>query len=239
MTVLRRGDDEGSKRFTQSLGRVQVTIDDLRALRDLLADVDGEPDHEARVEMGFRGGTFTEPEELVKLTDSELEGIWVRSPNVEVELSWHVAEAAGRREIVEAVVNRWARMRPAEEKPALLRARGREAILQNAFAGVVFAAIVGVGAYFYGLATSPLATVLRCLAVGLGAFIIGFPAQWLVSRMSGEPVISSHATILPLMLAEVREGRKESRKHWRIVALMAIAACIALSGVLISGLVKR
>jgi hypothetical protein len=236
--VRRIGDDSTAKQAVQNLGRVLVTIDDLRSLRALIASLELSPNHDSPPEMGFKGGEFDDAEELVELSDDELKSIWLRSPNVEIELSSEAATAMGRKDIVEAVHQRWARPRQTSEttKSEVYQKR-KLAFGSGALAAVLVVAVI-VWLILNSAQTTPMVDVSPTFTIVLTVGIL-IPLMLLVAtyRVISRP--TSYAIIISITLNDYRANRTESKKHWRTVAMMALASSIALLGVVVTLLLKK
>ncbi|WP_134045930.1 hypothetical protein [Amycolatopsis arida] len=116
MAVHRRGSALKPKE-DRPLGRVLVTIDDFRALRDEVARLDGgnEPP-----KLEFNGGTFDEPEDIRTLSDLELQHLAVKGSTLEVHLTPTSAHVFGDPDTCEDLYTSWARPRATSLRPTPL-----------------------------------------------------------------------------------------------------------------------
>lgn len=218
MAVHWRGLMEGQAQKAQrSLGRVRVTIDNLEALRDLL-DASQSTGAAATV-LEFEGGWFDHPSDMPKLSDHALRRITVKSSEVEVVLSPTSAIAIGDPNVCDAVYTRWARQNPTRERPIPL---GKFQLFPGGL--LAFATIVIAMSGFL-LPTDPGAEISvpkpLYLAI-IAAFGVG-AASIMTFKLP-----RSYAVVHALTNEEYRKQRAESNRHWRVIAMMAIAACIAL-----------
>lgn len=109
MTVHRVGPAQETAPHRTNLGRVLVTIDDLKALVEFLTrDREGMA---AKIHVEFDGGYFTEAEELRTLSDIEMKSLRLKTQRVEVVLSPSDAFAVGDRQEADDVYRVWARAR--------------------------------------------------------------------------------------------------------------------------------
>lgn len=231
MTVRRVGPPpEEAPPHRRHLGRVLVTIDDLKALRDFLTR-DGECDA-APIHIEFDGGDFTEPDELRTLSDMETKSLRLKSPRVEVVLNPSAAFAVGDRQEAEGVYRIWARTRQTRLKP-----RPMPVPLSLAYIMILLL----TGALVIWLATQPFndasrildsVAVVSIVALGVG---MSFWRHQAISRPF------SYAVVLPLSLAEYRESRSSQtypRRSW-IVAIIAAIIAAAAVGVAIWAVLSR
>src|SRR5262245_1844875 len=103
------------------LGRVRVTIDDLRALVQMLSSF-GHPSGKKwrlgeDVVIKFKTGEIDSPEDLEHLSQEELNEISVQAPRLVIELSPRVAEAHGAGETCAWIYEHWAKPRQTEHRP--------------------------------------------------------------------------------------------------------------------------
>jgi uncharacterized membrane protein len=232
MAVRRIGDDSTARRVVQALGRVLVTIDDLRALHTLMTDLECVPGYDSPPEMGFKGGEFDKPEDLVELSDVELQSIWLRSPNVEIELSTRTATAIGRKDIAEAIYQRWARQRQTRDLPEY--ARKRQRVMHIALPPLfVVAVVLGVVV----VDNQPMSA--EWIAPMVFVFIMGIGMAVMLAKLATFVLVESYAIVRSVTLNDYRAARTESQKHWRTIAMSALAASIALAGLVIGLLFKK
>ena len=71
MAITRVGLTPNGVPHSKHLGRVLVTIDDLQALMELLSDRQVNSTGAPLSGVQFQGGTFTDPEDLRRLSDEE------------------------------------------------------------------------------------------------------------------------------------------------------------------------
>jgi hypothetical protein len=94
--------------YIQDLGRVLVTLDDLKALMDLLsATVPEEPE----LHVAFNGGYFTDAEDLRRLSDNEIRSLRISTSQLQVILDPVQCYAVGDEITAKNVYRLWARSR--------------------------------------------------------------------------------------------------------------------------------
>ncbi|WP_459716861.1 hypothetical protein [Actinophytocola sp. KF-1] len=207
-----------------------MTIDDLRALVELLQSEDATAD---TIEMTFTGGTFTDPEDLRKLTDAELASVTVKTRSVEVSLSDNDALVVGDARLSALVSHSWARRRRVTRLPAAMRRRA-------SWVMVVTPLIFGAAGLLSGfiLSIGDLSTLLRSIFIGTA---IGTTLGVLISIATFTYARSTvdYAIVIPLTLEEYREQRGDSRRHLQIAIIALAGVVVALLGVLVTLLVAQ
>ncbi|AXB47321.1 hypothetical protein [Amycolatopsis albispora] len=221
MAVHRRGAERPESRPpSRYLGPLLVTIDDLRALRDLLTEMGEAPVIE------FSGGTIDTPDDLRELSDSELLHITVKTAGVEITLSKQGARAVGQGNLVYAVHESWARTRQSS--------LGKSRRWWAKYWGLLIAGI-SVVAGFTGTTLEWLPSDAQA-APWVFAVMFGVSGGMIAYGYSQMPMPT---VVVPTTLDEFRKNRTLANRHWQTIAIAAIAACIALAGVLVAVLVKK
>ncbi|MEV0074359.1 hypothetical protein [Amycolatopsis sp. NPDC050768] len=228
MTVKRRGlidKQQDLARHRRQLGRVHVTIDDLQALRELLDE--GLARGATRTEFEFDGGSFEEPADLPKLSDTELRRIVAKTAEVEVILSTTQAVAIGPRHLSEAVYTRWARARQTKERPG----RRPAARYRAAAWPYLLAAVLAV--------VTPLRIVPD---LGLSGWLLGggvalffaVAGTWSLQRLP-----KSYAAIHPLSNEDYRKHRTQASHAWRSTMIGLTAIFVTLIIGILSFILKK
>lgn len=224
MTVRRVGPaPEEAAPHRTNLGRVLVTIDDLKALMDFLTR--GSKGLAAQIKAEFDGGDFTEPEELITLSNTEAESLRLKTSRVEVVLNPSAAFAVGDRQEAEDVYRIWARTRQTRLRPRPIPLRFLLALLTFAIF-VLFA---------YILMFSQPSPTGRDVLVTTGVLSFGFILLCTLLWHDFRREMSSYAVIVPSSLAEHRQSQSSQmypRRSW-IVAIVAVIVALVSVGVLV------
>jgi len=236
MTVTRRSSRAEERPQSTSLGRVLVTIDDLRALCDLLRTEQFTGDSQTMVQpvMEFRGGTFDDPDDLQQLTDDELKHITVKARRMEIVLSLHTARMIGTRDLSEQVGSSWARSRQTKRRPTLNRGarwRTRAANLCKGLIGVGVLSAIGV-------------LIVAGYAKSEGLLWwhgILFLALWIsgVTWFMIDEEEKEYAVILPVTLAQSRVDDQSRQRHLQNALLALCSVTVALVGVVVVILIRN
>jgi len=226
------------------LGRVLVSIDDLTALLDVLA-VESPPS--SNYEIEFDGGSIDTPEDLRSLSDSELERLMVKTPDVEVVLSSDRAVAIGDSNMCSVVYKLWARGRQTRNTPQAKTRRDTSYSPIRSFALIMIAAIfaatvMAVVNYFVppdattgsntkelylSLHRDPIGSYLMLLE---GAAMIGVIIAFirLIYKLIVQPIVNipkSYAVIKPLSHDELRKEVVITSRY-RITITIAITSIV-------------
>ncbi|MGW4489765.1 hypothetical protein ACWEOE_38770 [Amycolatopsis sp. NPDC004368] len=228
MTVHRLGADATRDQAARDLGRVLVTIDDLRALINLVSELEEDSRSDSRPRMGFGGGEFEEPEDLVELTDAELEYIWIKSSNVEISFNAFHASAVGKKDLVDAIYNNWARARLTRDRPWIHKR-------MHTNSQSVFLAVGITGGF--SLLGMPADLLNPFTLIFLSVTILTLVGALFVGRITLSR--GSYAVVRAVTLSEYRAMRVDSQRHWRTIAMSALAASIALAGIVVGLLFKH
>lgn len=226
----------------RSLGKVQVTIDDLRVLMDLLQEISNaemdsilregrHPESLVRllqstvasntgtpsVGVEFDVGEFSEPGDMRELSDVELKYLRVTANKTTVHLSATRAESIGPPEVNDLVYNVWARPRQTRKRPEGVGPRVGQAVVLF----VVFLCCLGATVW---APSWEMAVVISVVA------LIVSVAGSLVQVLRGGAslgVRSGWAIILPLTIDELRKQERGKSKWPIISATIAALALIA------------
>jgi hypothetical protein len=225
MTVHRSGSKLSySGESGRSLGRLLVTIDDLRALQNYVTDhaVD-----KNSVTMEFNGGTFDDVEDIRTLTEKEL-AIAIKSDSIYVKLPGDRAQVCGRRAACESLYSDWARPRHGLQGQ-------RINLLYLWSVQIVFFLVTGGMAYFlvkeaydFGLFTIDTLLNLTFFALAAGLCV-------LTRDLRGKDSV----VIKPITLDELRREYAVSNRHWQTAFIAVMSLLVAMSGVLVAVLTKR
>lgn len=220
MAITRRGKTLTSPRTVKYLGRVLVTIDDLRALRELLVAHGSN-----EVIFEFLGGVFDDPEDVKSLSDVELTSIVVKAGAAQISLQADQCYVAGPPEMCEVIYNEWARSRrfnwlvPHERKNLtflLLLVTGFAAVLALS----VWASIQRSGWNWWLLVPVVLIAGMLILVAK--------------SARSG-----NYALVKPMSLDEARKEVVLGNRHRQTVVIALFGVIVALLGVIVALLVQK
>lgn len=192
-------------------GRTLVTIDDLRALFDVLRSIEGNKSR--TVVAQFDGGEFDAPEDLRELSDGELTRITLELPDVKVVLADTEAYVLGSPEVCELVCEHWAKGRRVRIFP-----ESRKRLVRREFlwSSAICAVLLGLAALGGGLG-APSGGSWGALAVFLAVILLCS-----CGRLS-----FSCAVIKPMSLEEFRKQSVESARHRRTVVVALIGIAVA------------
>ncbi len=218
------------KQFTQSLGHVQVTIDDLQALLGILKpmqhlDIDDNLNHrwiDLPIKFEFDGGSFTQPEELRKLSDDEIASLKIRARGVQVILNPSQAVAIGEEEECRRILGLWARGRQVPLPP---RTSGLPLVSYYQLGVGIFALLFsGLAVYFTGIWL--LATVFATP----GVILVGLS---FMTRAAGKASAAKRtsAAIRAVSLDELRRTQAADdypRQGWIVAIHTAAISFLAL-----------
>lgn len=208
----------------QHLGRILVTIDDLKALVDVLVAQGQSP---GEIRIGFDGGEIDEPEDLRSLTDEELLRLTVRTPKIEIVLDAVQAVAIGDAQLASAV-EIWARRRQHMGRAPgpslgnrLLKKWWLPSVMSPSIAITVWLAIRD------GLSTGFTWVVI-------GAQLLSIALILRVAALGAPPV--SYAVIEPRTRDEVRKDSLAWKRHRTSIIMTAIGIVSAMAGVVVGKL---
>jgi hypothetical protein len=221
------------------LGRLRVTLDDMRALMQLLDDKrwSGDagdvvpPSKDSNpVLVAYDEGLFTAAEDMKELSDTDLRNLQVKCDQTTVYLSPSRAEAIGPASINDLIENAWARSLQTPKRP-----KPRRTWLSVGYALV--GALFGVYAIFSWLFLSdaevdaflhdyPVAEVVGGTAL---AFLFLGPTLSLlfdVELFTSRP--KNYALIVPFTQDELRK-QERSRSKWPIISATIAALALVVS----------
>ena len=214
MAIQRRVDDSSDYDEVE-LGRILVTIDDLAALRQIMAHIDKIDESRVTMQFGVSGSRMTDPEDLRELTDSEREVIRLLAPSVTVHLSPYGSLAFGDPKASKAVRDGWAHDRRTTRIPwgSLPRRWFVASVSFFALSTVVVSKAV-VDFIFQRVRHEPfnwtgpisLTAWLLTLSLVLGIYL----------RLT-----RNSATVVPITLEKYRVERTERRRYWITTGLAA------------------
>ncbi len=216
-----------------SLGRIRVTIDDLNALLDVLKH---DLSEDEGVVIRFDGGHFDNPADMHQLSDVELRGLVVVSPNVQVLLSNRQAIAVGDNEACEAVYRMWARNRQTTQPPEDVHKYSGIRELKPKTRGLIVAAmsfILGLlfGSLMFGNESTPATpfpqipiTPRTITQFALIAIMIAFICYTEYLNRKSPP---SYAVIIPSSLEELRKEAPLQARHRITVWVTATGIVVA------------
>lgn len=236
MTVFRRG----LRTPTQSapthlpLGHLVVTIDDLRALLQLLTADGPTKANSAPITVDFGGGYFDDPEDLRELSDRELHSLKILTSDVEVQLSSEAAVAIGQADVCCAIDNKWARQRQTTDLPSTV---GRRFVRKSTSATVVLSLLI-LAICIFGIPAFDLLTwhpeVLSPILTAVAAVVI-IGNLIFVSKTRWPP--TSYAIIDPVTLEERRKERVAKNRHLQTAVIALAGVVVALIAVIVTILV--
>jgi hypothetical protein len=227
VAVHRRGiDPAATPTPTQSLGHVLVTIDDLRALIELIKSHDGKS---LPVEIEFSGGSLDEADDLRELSDIEMSRITLKTSEMEIELSDIRARCVGDLDVATLVYNRWARPRQLRGGSIRLR-RAKQSWFWVALFGLLTVLLwISYLSDIFASDRSSLLSAVFCTAFCLVVIVVEFRS---VGRLQS-------AKIYPGTLDEYRKeqlGGKRQLITW-LIAISAVS--VSIISVLVTILLKR
>jgi hypothetical protein len=198
----------------QDLGRVLVTIDDLRALLDLLqSPASGLPN----LQVEFNGGYFTDADDLRRLNDNEIRSLRIRTPLLEVVLDPFRAYAIGDDTAVKDVYRLWARARQLPSS----KWNERSYLLIDRL--LLVAALIGVAIVV--LVTLNGASLIAIVSTASIAFVPAVVALVLSKFM---PERESQVEIYPFSLHEHRTAQVSNKWPRAAVMVSIVSAGIAV-----------
>ncbi|MGH3585526.1 MAG: hypothetical protein ACRDQ0_04300 [Pseudonocardia sp.] len=222
-------------RDRRSLGRLQVSIDDLKVLIELLrsrggatfegiddatGDVVDVPYNEPVV-VEFDEGTFTDAEDMRQLSDANLRELRVSSGDITVHLSPFRAEALGPTQMNDTVENVWARPRRTKKRPARTEPSGLVILaffaMVSALLGLVFIVLLGeilMDPVLPGPLASLLIITMVAVTLGLAFGVIRIRHQ------------AHYAVIIPLSLDELRKQERGRNKWQNVSGVVGIISLI-------------
>lgn len=231
MAVHRRGTTADSPQPRVSLGRVLVTIDDLRALVDLLEECSNQK--EAPV-IEFEGGTIDDPAEMRRLSDDELSVITVKNSDIEIILATNEAACYGSKSTADTVYKSWARARPSKITPKAARPYNRvgswarlNLLVFPLLLVVMIASLVsmaldsepdGISRIFFEIFGRPGAIIIASL-------LIVSVAISAIRKMVQAP--ADFAEIQPVTLEEYRKD--DTARYRQIVTWLIATSAVAVS----------
>jgi hypothetical protein len=231
VTITRRGSnplDHPPARV--SLKRVQVTIDDLQALRETIQRLTKD---QSLPEVEFDGGTFDDSSDLASLADEELHALTIKSKSVEIRISYREAVAIGDKKIAQAIYQDWARTRqlPKGERVP------REALSDDSVRIWLYPLIVAAG----------IAVVLIDVLLKRAPLVTNLPIAIGLTLVLGVLLLTNHldrrganfALIIPQRLKEYRDSQSAQNKHREILVTTIVGIVCAALGVFATILFQR
>lgn len=214
------------------LGRIAVTIDDLRALLELLR---AHPDVEGEVVVKFDGESeFTHAEDMRELSDASLGDLRVKAGELTVSLSRGFSLAIGPAELCNFVHNSWARSLRTRQR--LLR-NSIPPVIRAAYGFLLLVAVIVIGAGLYQDATATDRDRDGVVESGglssliFGGFIILFVIVFLILGALNEAK-RDLVFLIPFTMDEMRKNRqiKSQVPAWSlVVAVVALIASVAFN----------
>ena len=185
--------------------------------------------------IGFDGGDFTEPEEIITLSDMETKSLRLKNSRVEVILNPSSAFAVGDRQEAEDIYRVWARSRQTSIRPRRRLSNRLRSIELSTFPMILVLFILNfsMGDKLLLGRNNIMPGVIVLLATIAAMAIIAF----FVDRAS----MPSYAIVIPLSLKEHRENRSSQmypRRSWIVAIVAAIIAATAV-GVAIWAVLSR
>ncbi|MEU4742686.1 hypothetical protein AB0G02_19785 [Actinosynnema sp. NPDC023658] len=219
MTIRRIAADRPSRR---ALGHLDVTIDDLRALMELLQ---AKTHATSPIVAEFDEGEFDSASDIKDLSDVNLLRIAVKAPEVTVVLAANKAEAVGSRELVDFVFNAWARQRQAKFRPPTWSKFDQ--IGTKIFPFIAIAGVIYLFSMIIPAARANDAEWSLFIFVGLFGF-----AGWIaITANKSNREVMSYARIIPISADEMRKYQRDRQTpRWALyVSIAALAASLAFN----------
>ncbi|MFJ8913560.1 hypothetical protein [Amycolatopsis sp. NPDC102389] len=234
MVVQRIGSGQtAAPKPAKNLGCVLVTIDDLDALMHLLSRNSTSPTLPV---VEFAGGSFDEAADIRLLSDAELRQLTIKTDLVEVVLAEVEARAIGDEEESLRVCTEWAQSR--RTKISRLRSLDR---WEKALSISMFLTLLA------GAAGSLLSAIFKIKLPGepdpsffttwpgaafFPALLLGFIIALMTPATSG-------VIIKPVTLARYREDQTVGNRHWQTATISLSAVVVALTGWILTLLIKK
>lgn len=214
----------------RSLGRVLVTLDDMRVLMQILDEhrwstSDGDvspPAEEARpVFVTYDEGVFTAAEDMRELSNANLRNLLVKCDQTTVHLSPSRAEAIGPAPINDLIENAWARSRQTRKRPKVERGWSSMAL-------AIFIPVFGLTAlviYFFApsdlgmeaaFAASPF-IFITALVVILIFLVVPIATEIAYRDLFGSSRTRNYAVIAAFTQDELRK-QESSRSKWPVIS---------------------
>lgn len=232
MTIHRR---TTSPRITSSrrhLGRIRVTIDDLKALQDLLAVKNKDI---TDIATTFDGGRFDDPNDLKYLSDLELRELTIFTPKVQIALSTRRAIAIGDEQACEDVYKLWARTRQTKLRP--IDSRTYHGITElsppvrmiiMATLGLVLGLLPSAAIISSTQSTNPQGSIIPTHPFSLAVVAVTLiTCTYVTFLMLKKP--ANYAVILPTSLDEIRKDTPTHLRH-------KVTITVAITGVLVASI---
>ncbi|MGW0893299.1 hypothetical protein [Saccharopolyspora sp. NPDC002578] len=196
------------------LPRLLVTIDDLRALFELMENLS-----DSKVVAEFDGGEFDDPDDMRSLPDESLARIRVRATSVQVLLGDTKAYVTGSPRNCEHIRKIWAEPRRRRIWPKSRRAIGRRQLFRTS---LIFSPLAML--FLIPALTAPGDFHFKqalLLSLVLGTVLL----MHLIAYFG--PMSFSCATVIPATWEEFRKDQEERARHRRTIFVTIVGFVIA------------
>jgi hypothetical protein len=210
IVTIRRRDTTAGQPARRPLGHVAVSIDDLRALMDLLGDRE---DVDGPVVVEFDEGDFDQAEDMRELGPQNLRELRVKAGDLVVHLAENRAEAIGPTELTAFVYNAWARARQTPAYPASWGFMQKYPYKSPLLLFGLFA--FGFAVYLFRQVQDPQKVIWYVVVIGLLLFM-----GWILYKSNKSAYDASNwAVIQPFTAHKIREAqqRKTTVPLWALI----------------------
>lgn len=217
--VVRRASDAESDFDQIQLGRLLVTIDDLRALQQIMAERDHLDQGMVKFEFGRMGSTMSTPEEIRELSEGERHELEIRSLSAVVSISPYDSLVYGNSATCAHIKRGWADSRQTNRRPFDVWPRPWLRLAWLSFLITLMAAIYNLAGIVVDL-TRGRSIQFWTVASEIVVAIVLASSYWIVDRAT-----RNCAVIVPLTLAEDRE-RQVASGRYRFTTVVAVVGLL-------------